>query len=78
LKEFSDFETYETPAFRHPPVMGSKEELNSIGLLKELEGLNMFYDPAESDNNKIQDQIHQEIINYDTMVKNRYQTLVKK
>lgn len=36
LKEFSDFETYLTPDFRHPHLTGNYEELNDIGLLKEL------------------------------------------
>ena len=31
-----DFETYFTPAFRHPPVTGTVEELNDIGLLREI------------------------------------------
>jgi len=39
LKEFSDFETYFTPEFRHPPVKGTYEELDDIGLLRELLGL---------------------------------------
>lgn len=33
LKEFSDFETYETPAFRHPLIEGNMVELQTIGLL---------------------------------------------
>lgn len=31
-----DFETYFTPAFRHPPITGNKDELDDIGLLREL------------------------------------------
>ena len=43
MKEFSDFETYNTPEFRHPPVNGIMEELESIGLLDELVGLKLYY-----------------------------------
>ena len=43
LKEFSDFETYFTPAFRHPPITGNKDELDDIGLLRELFSLNIFF-----------------------------------
>jgi hypothetical protein len=43
LKEFSDFETYETPEFRHPCVNGVLGELDDIGLLNELVNLKMYY-----------------------------------
>ena len=36
LKEFCDFETYDTPAFRHPHIEGNMLELRKIGLLGEL------------------------------------------
>ena len=42
LKEFGDFETYFTPEFRHPPIRGLYEELDDIGLLKEIQGLSLF------------------------------------
>ncbi|EAS04845.2 Sm protein (macronuclear) [Tetrahymena thermophila SB210] len=48
LKEFSDFETYFTPEFRHPPVKGTYEELDDIGLLRELLGLQIFT-PTEAE-----------------------------
>jgi hypothetical protein len=42
LKEFGDFETYYTPTFRHPPIMGIESELDDIGLLREIKGLNLL------------------------------------
>jgi hypothetical protein len=33
LKEFSDFETYYTPQFRHPKIVGNNTELGDIGIL---------------------------------------------
>lgn len=33
LREFSDFETYYTPDFRHPKLIGNKKELEDIGIL---------------------------------------------
>ena len=37
-----DFETYFTPAFRHPPITGYFDELYEIGLLSELWNLQIF------------------------------------
>ena len=36
LPQIKDFETYFTPTFRHPPITGNIDELNDIGLLREL------------------------------------------
>lgn len=44
LKEFSDFETENTPFFRHPPITGYTE-LNDIGLLEEIREVDMFKKP---------------------------------
>lgn len=33
LKEFSDFETYYTPEFRHPRIIGNSNELVDVGIL---------------------------------------------
>jgi len=44
LKEFCDFETYETPNFRHPFIEGNQCELQKIGLLKELSDLEIYVD----------------------------------
>jgi hypothetical protein len=44
LKEFCDFETFLTPNFRHPPIEGNIVEMDKIGLLKELEKLNIYVD----------------------------------
>jgi hypothetical protein len=55
LKEFSDFETAHTPTFRHPPIKGTTEELDDIGLYAELMNLKMYYNydlNAENDRNK--------------------------
>lgn len=43
LKEFGDFETYYTPSFRHPPIQGIEDELDDIGLFKEIWSLNLCY-----------------------------------
>jgi hypothetical protein len=43
LKEFSDFETYSTPEFRHPQINGLMEDLEDIGLLNELVSLKLYY-----------------------------------
>jgi hypothetical protein len=40
FKDFSDFENAGTPDFRHPPIIGGIE-LEQIGLLGELQKLNM-------------------------------------
>ena len=42
LREYADFETIDTPAFRHPPVMGGAEILK-VGLLPELIDLKMHW-----------------------------------
>ena len=34
LREFSDFETYYTPDFRHPKLIGNKKELEDIGIVE--------------------------------------------
>lgn len=44
LKEFCDFETYDTPAFRHPYIEGNMQELRKIGLLTELADLDIYVD----------------------------------
>jgi hypothetical protein len=44
LKEFCDFETYDTPAFRHPYIEGNMLELRKIGLLNELSDLDIYVD----------------------------------
>lgn len=44
LKEFCDFETYETPAFRHPLIEGNMTELQKIGLLGEFTELEIYVD----------------------------------
>lgn len=44
LKEFCDFETYETPAFRHPLIEGNMAELQKIGLLGEFTELEIYVD----------------------------------
>lgn len=49
MKEFSDFETYNTPEFRHPPINGILEELEDIGLLNEIVGLKLYYNMDEED-----------------------------
>lgn len=33
LKEFADFETYYTPCFRHPKIIGNGSEMEDIGIL---------------------------------------------
>ena len=42
LKEFSDFETYFTPEFRHPAIKSVKKEMEEIGLFYEINQLNLF------------------------------------
>lgn len=39
LREFSDFETYYTPDFRHPKLIGNNKELEDIGILGEFKNL---------------------------------------
>ena len=46
LKEFCDFETYETPAFRHPLIEGNMVELQKIGLLNEFTELEIYVDSS--------------------------------
>ncbi|CAD8126406.1 unnamed protein product [Paramecium sonneborni] len=46
LKEFGDFETRNTPVFRHPPIIGVLSDLYDIGLLYEILKLDLFYDKA--------------------------------
>lgn len=52
LKEFSDFETYNTPSFKHPPIIGLNE-LRIIGLLKEIQNVEMYKKPESKRNNQI-------------------------
>lgn len=44
LRDLSDFETYMSPDFRHPPLLGTVDDLESVGLLREALVLDMFYD----------------------------------
>ncbi|CAK89279.1 unnamed protein product (macronuclear) [Paramecium tetraurelia] len=46
LKEFGDFETRNTPGFRHPPIIGVLSDLYDIGLLQEILKLDLYYDKA--------------------------------
>ncbi|CAD8174304.1 unnamed protein product [Paramecium pentaurelia] len=46
LKEFGDFETKNTPVFRHPPIIGILSDLYDIGLLYEILKLDLYYDKA--------------------------------
>ncbi|CAD8212015.1 unnamed protein product [Paramecium pentaurelia] len=46
LKEFGDFETRNTPIFRHPPIIGVLSDLYDIGLLYEILKLDLYYDKA--------------------------------
>jgi hypothetical protein len=39
FKEFADFESYYTPKFRHPKIVGNNNELEDIGILNELKNL---------------------------------------
>ena len=39
LREFSDFETYYTPEFRHPQLIGNNKELEDIGILGQFRNL---------------------------------------
>ena len=43
FKEFGDFETKNTPEFRHPPLIGLEKELDDIGLLREILVLDLYY-----------------------------------
>lgn len=54
LKEFSDFETYYTPDFRHPPIKGIVDELNDIGLLRELHGLGIYLNKEGEESSEIE------------------------
>lgn len=57
MKEFSDFETYSTPDFRHPPIKGTVDELNDIGLLRELHNLNIYLNKEGDDITDIENKI---------------------
>jgi hypothetical protein len=46
LKEFGDFETRNTPIFRHPPIIGVLSDLYDIGLLHEILKLDLYFDKA--------------------------------
>lgn len=56
LKEFSDFETYFTPQFRHPPIEGNFDELNDVGLLREIIDLKIF-SSKECDDKQLQERL---------------------
>ncbi|CAD8161669.1 unnamed protein product [Paramecium pentaurelia] len=43
LKEFGDFETKNTPVFRHPPIIGVLQDLYDIGLLQEILKLDLYF-----------------------------------
>ncbi|CAK69854.1 unnamed protein product (macronuclear) [Paramecium tetraurelia] len=43
LKEFGDFETKNTPVFRHPPIIGVLQDLFDIGLLQEILKLDLYF-----------------------------------
>lgn len=62
LKDFSDFETKNTPDFRHPPIKGGLE-LEQIGLKGELNKLQMTMDEGNED--KIQILKDVETLNID-------------
>ena len=47
LKEFSDFETYYTPQFRHPKIIGNPNELSDIGILGEFRNLDLCSEDKE-------------------------------
>jgi hypothetical protein len=51
LREYADFETGNTPAFRHPPIMGGGEVLR-VGLVPELIDLKMFWGEVVLDYSK--------------------------
>lgn len=59
LREFSDFETYYTPEFRHPKLIGNKKELEDIGILGEFRNLTLCEedDPQERANTE---QVYEE------------------
>ena len=57
LKDFGDFETIFTPAFRHPPILGKKDELKQIGLYDELEKMDLQDKTREQKEKKKQDKI---------------------
>jgi hypothetical protein len=42
LNEFSDFETNYTPSYRHPPIIGTQNEMKEIGLYHEIKKCNLF------------------------------------
>ena len=46
LKEFGDFETKNTPDYRHPPSRGVLSALYDIGLLYEILKLDLYFDKA--------------------------------
>lgn len=55
LKEFSDFQTYYTPEFRHPCIVGNKKELEDIGILGELKNLSMCEWEEEKDDKMLEE-----------------------
>lgn len=70
LREFSDFETYYTPEFRHPKIVGNEKELNDIGILGELRNLALCEEeeePVKCDQNS--EELVPESSNSDEIVK---------
>ena len=53
LREFSDFETYYTPEFRHPQLIGNHKELQDIGIFGEFKNLSLC-EAEEGQENMIQ------------------------
>lgn len=42
FKEYSEFENYKTPVFRHPPIRGEVDHLKEISIFDELIRMNMY------------------------------------
>ena len=59
LKEFSDFETYYTPHFRHPQIIGNKNELDDIGILGEFKNLQICSKMQDEEGDKSCDEKQQ-------------------
>jgi len=59
FKEFSDFETNQTPIFRHPPILGGKD-VKEIGLYPEISKMKMYW--GEFKINKIKKKAKRELI----------------
>lgn len=50
LREFSDFETYYTPEFRHPKLIGNNKELEDIGILGQFRNLSLCQEEEPQEN----------------------------